>query len=132
MVVSVPGERKTVQSPQFSSSSIASWIASCTRQRARPHQPSGPFEKCNDRSNKSNAPVPHPENDYIHRRGEFAMTAATRTAVCGYRYVTLVGTCKRHYPLPRRAILKIENHLSCNAAHQSILYASFTLRTRPF
>jgi len=35
--------------------------------------------------------------------------------VCGYRYVTLVGTCRRHYPLPReRAILKIEKHLSCN------------------
>lgn len=29
-------------------------------------------------------------------------------AVCGYRYVTLVSTCRRHYPLAQRAILKIE------------------------
>lgn len=90
-----------------------------------------PYEKCNDRSNKSTVPlplllslslsllpplllllVPPPIPKWLHIR-KFAVTAATNRG-CGYRYVTLVGTCKRYYPLPQRAILKIEKHLSCN------------------
>lgn len=92
------------------------------------------YEKCNDRSNKSTVPsrpsllllllslylslsleaapllpplltLPHPKMiTYTQVRSVHGY----EPPVCGYRYVTLVGTCWRHYPLPRRAILKIE------------------------